>query len=101
MSKMRLRSWLREECGAVAVYLALGTIFLFPMIAIAIDATSYYKLNTELKQAADAAALAAATKLDWTDEGLVAAEAAARNAVQNLQTRSEERRVGKGGRTRR
>ena len=86
MSKMRLRSWLREERGAVAVYLALGTIFLFPMIAIAIDATSYYKLNTELKQAADAAALAAATKLDWTDEGLVAAEAAARNAVQNLQT---------------
>ncbi len=86
MCKRGLRSWVRDERGAVAVYLALGTAIFFPMIALAIDATNYYKLNTELKQAADAAALAAATELDWTDEGLVAAENAARTAVQNLQT---------------
>ena len=81
-----LRNWLRDEGGAVAVYMAIGTAFFFPMIAIAVDATNYYKLNTELKQAADAAALAAATELDFTDEGLVAADNAARTAVQNLQT---------------
>src|SRR5262245_4426747 len=86
MSKRRLRSWLRNDRGSVAVYMALGTAFFFPMIAIAIDATNFYKLNTELKQAADAAALAAATELDFTDDGLVAAEAAARNAVENTQT---------------
>ena len=86
MFKKSLRNWVENERGAVAVYLALGTVFLFPMIALAIDATNYYKLNTELKQAADAAALAAATKLDFTDAGLVAADTAARTAVQNFET---------------
>jgi len=86
MSKKGLRNWVENERGAVAVYLALGTAFLFPLIALAVDATNYYKLNTELKQAADAAALAAATKLDFTDAGLVAAANAARTAVENLET---------------
>lgn len=86
MFKKGLRNWIRDEGGAVAVYMAIGTAIFFPIIAIAVDATNYYKLNTELKQAADAAALAAATELDFTDEGLVAAENAARTAVQNLQT---------------
>ena len=45
-----------------------------------------YTLNTELQQAADAAALAAAVKLDGTEAGCVAAVAAAQNAVQNFQS---------------
>jgi len=79
-------SFARSERGAVAVYVMLALTAFFPLIAIAIDATSFYKLNTELKQAADAAALAAAVELDFTAQGLIDAENAARNAVKNFQT---------------
>ncbi len=80
------RSLAGSERGAVAVYLAFALTVFLPLIAIAVDLTSFYKLNTELKQAADAAALAAATKLDFTAQGLIDADNAAHNAVTNYQT---------------
>jgi len=80
------RSLARNDCGAVIVYVALGLLVFFPMMAVAIDLTNYLKLNTELKQAADAAALAAAVDLDFTAQGLIDADNAARTAVQNFET---------------
>jgi len=86
MFRRAVKSLIGSERGAVAIYMAFACTLFFPLIAIAIDVTNYFKLNTELKQAADAAALAAAVKLDFTALGLIDADNAARTAVQNFET---------------
>ncbi len=88
-------SLLRSSRGSVAVYLTLAAAVFLPIAAFVIDGTRYYGLNTELKNAADAAALAAATKMDFTDDGMFAADAAARNAVVNYNTFASDDLGGK------
>lgn len=73
------------------MYMALGTVFFLPLLAVSIDLTRVYGLHTELEQAAQAAALAGAKELDFTDAGLVAAAAAATTAVQNLQAQATDK----------
>jgi hypothetical protein len=85
MLRKWIGNWLRNDRGTVTVYLALGTVVFLPLMGIAIDATNYYKLHTELDQAAEAAALAAAMEMDFTDDGLAAATTAAREAVTNFE----------------
>ncbi len=80
------RNFLRHERGSVAVYLALGMLVFMPVMGIALDVSRFYGLNTEMANAAEAAALAAAEQMDFTDEGLVAADQAARTAVDNYLT---------------
>ena len=82
----RVLSLGRNVQGSVALYVALGSMVFLPVAAIAIELSSLFALHTEVQQAAEAAALAAARKLDYTDDGLVAAEDAARNAVVNFQS---------------
>ncbi len=81
-----LRALLASESGGVAMYLGFAMLFIMPLMAGAISVSQIYTLNTQLQQAADAAALAGATELDGTDAGCVAAVAAAQNAVQNFQS---------------
>ncbi len=83
-----LRGLWASERGGVVVYMALAMFFILPLLAIVINVSLVHTLNTQLQQAADAAALAAATKLDGTEAGCVAAVAAAQNAVQNFQPAS-------------
>lgn len=87
----RLGSLCRDTRGAVAVYVALSTLFVLPLMAVSIDLTRYYGLHTELEQAAQAAALAGAKELDFTDDGLAAATAAATSAVQNVQAQATDK----------
>ncbi len=75
-----------DDSGMIVVYIALAFAFFLPLAALALDYTRYLNLNTELEQAAEAAALAAAQELNFTDAGRTAADTAARSAVENFQS---------------
>ena len=81
----KARAVVRDVRGSVALYVALGTVMFLPVAAIAIELSSLMGLHTEVQQAAEAAALAGAKELDFTDAGRTAAENAARTAVTNTQ----------------
>jgi Flp pilus assembly protein TadG len=83
---LKARAFVRDARGSVALYIALGTMVFLPVGAIAIELSSLMALHTEVQQAAEAAALAGAKQLDFTDDGLVAAETAAKTAVTNFQS---------------
>jgi Putative Flp pilus-assembly TadE/G-like len=57
---------LREDRGAVTVFVALFTVGLMGLMAIAIDAGSWYRAQRNLQASADAAALAGAQDLPNT-----------------------------------
>jgi len=71
-----------RDCeGAVAVYIGIGLFAMIPIAALVIDLARVEITQTELKQAADAAAMAAATQLinqpDSIDKATLAAQGAA------------------------
>lgn len=84
------RLW-RDVTGAVTVYVALSMVVFLPLLALVLDFTRYLNLHTELEQAAEAAAMAAAKEMDYTTTGLDRARTAARDAVTNLQSFAEDR----------
>jgi hypothetical protein len=84
------RSLLRDRRGSVAVYLSLAAAIFLPMAAFTIDATRYWGLNTDLKNAAESAALAAAMAVGPNAAGLEAASIAAKEAVDNYQIHSND-----------
>jgi Flp pilus assembly protein TadG len=93
MREMPGRRWRRSAWalwssrhGGIATYLAFAALIVLPLTGIAIDVTRLYTLDTELQQAADAAALAAAAALDGTETGCAAARTAAKDAVRNGQS---------------
>lgn len=77
-----LRQLARNEDGAVAPLVAMSVIGLVSVGALAFDYSRLVALDTELQNAADQAALAAATQLD-NSGSCAAPEAAARNLVAN------------------
>ena len=74
----------RATEGAVAPTAALSLFALIAAGGIAFDYARLASLDTELQQAADQAALAAATQLDGTVNSRARADAAARQLVANL-----------------
>lgn len=87
-----LRSWLRVKTrrGAVLVLTALLMVFMMGLLALSVDVGYMMTVKTELKRAADAAALAGAVSLiEGTDSAQIKAfEFLARNPVghENLMT---------------
>ena len=73
----------RDLRGAVAPTVALSLFGLIAAGGIAFDYARMATLDTELQQAADQAALAAATQLDGRAGALSRADAAARNLISN------------------
>ena len=77
----------RAREGGVAVVVALSIVVLVGSAALALDLGRLYSAVTELDNAADAAAIAAASQLIGTDESCARAIAAATNAnLENLET---------------
>jgi Flp pilus assembly protein TadG len=76
-----LRRFLRDDRGAVAPVVALSLVGLIAVGGIAFDYAHLVALDTELKQAADQAALAAVTQLDRSDDAIDHAEAAIQDAT--------------------
>lgn len=80
------RNFLRNEVGAIAPLYALSLTALIAVGGIAFDYSRMASMDTELQNAADQAALAAASQLDGTEDATMRAENAARQLVAN-QTR--------------
>jgi Flp pilus assembly protein TadG len=80
------RSLLRNSSGAVAPVVALSLVGLIATGGVAFDYARLASLDTELQDAADQAALAAATQLDGQADSATRAIAAAQGLLQN-QTR--------------
>src|SRR5689334_6140846 len=72
-----------DVSGAVAPTVALSLVGLIAAGGIAFDYARLASLDTELQQAADQAALAAATQLDGQDDACARAAAAARDLLKN------------------
>jgi len=73
----------RSEDAAVAPIVAISLFGLIAVGSIAFDYARMATLDTELQQAADQAALAAATQLDGRGDSMDRANTAASNLVQN------------------
>lgn len=81
----RVGSQLKQNCeGAVAPTMALSLFALVAAGGLAFDYARLASLDTELQQAADQAALAAATQLDGTANSRARSDAAARQLVGNF-----------------
>lgn len=79
----KLTLW-RDRRGAVAPTVALSLVGLIAAGGLAFDYAHLASLDTELQQAADQAALAAATQLDGTANARARATAAASQIVSNV-----------------
>jgi Flp pilus assembly protein TadG len=79
----RRRDLLKHVRGAVAPTVALSLFALIGVGGIAFDYAHLANLDTELQQAADQAALAAATQLDGSDASRNRATAAAQSLLRN------------------
>ena len=81
-SVSRRRDQLRSgERGSIIIMAAIFMLLLFLMLGFAIDASRIYMIRTELQNAADAAALAAARELNSGPTGITAAVAQANNVI--------------------
>lgn len=67
---------IRRQRGAVAIVVALSIFVLIGMIGLAIDLGRMFVIKTELQNAADACALAAAKELDGDADAITRADAA-------------------------
>ena len=80
------RFWQAQK-GAVGIYVSFVSVIMIGFGALVVDAGRVYTLQTELQNAADAAALAGAAELDRTPTAITRATAAAKTAfVNNVQT---------------
>lgn len=85
--RISFRRFLRKQDGTVAVMLALALTALLGMGALAIDLGRAWNLDTELQNAADAAALVCASQLDRDPGARARSQLAATGALQqNTQT---------------
>jgi Flp pilus assembly protein TadG len=80
LSSNRFRA--RREGGAIAVMTAILLFVIFGFFMLALDLSRLYNRKAEMQTLADTVALAAANKLNGTRDGVVAALAAAREAVE-------------------
>ncbi len=83
-----LRALLGDERGAVAAYVAIISVVMIGVGALAVDLGRLYTLDTELQAIADAAAMACARELDQEADSITRGTAAAQQGalVANEQT---------------
>ncbi len=64
----------RDDRGAAAIITGLSIVLLFGMVALVVDVGELYQTRSELQNAADAAALAAAEHIDNPSQAVAAAQ---------------------------
>lgn len=79
-----METWWRDERGAVTPIVGLSLFGLLAVVGLAFDYSRMVALDTELQNAADQAALAAATQLDDGADACSRASAAAVSFIGNL-----------------
>lgn len=87
---LRWQAYLRDERGMVGVYYAIMIVILLAAMGLAFDLGRLFTLNSELKNHADAAALAGAAELDGSlgarARATLAAETGLQETLRNIQT---------------
>lgn len=83
MARQFIREFIGSSEGAVAVSYAIALTALVAAIGVGYDYAQLATLDTELQNAADQAALAAATQLDGTSSAITRATSAASSLVLN------------------
>lgn len=78
-----LRRRRANESGAVLIWVTVLIAVLFGLAGLAIDASRYFNLNSNLQEIADAAALAGAKELDGSQDAITRAKNAARYFLSN------------------
>ena len=86
----RLDHFRREEKGAVAVTYSIAIMGLIVVAGVGYDYSRMATVDSELQNAADQAALAAATQLDKSDGACARAAVAAQDLVANLTMLSDD-----------
>lgn len=81
MTSRRIRSFWHDERAAISSLYAVGILALVGIAGVGFDYGRLMALNSELQNAADQAALAAATQLDGRDGAMQRARDAATNAL--------------------
>lgn len=84
----------RRQCGAFGVMTAVLLLVILAFCGVAIELGRIYNRKAELQSAADIVALAAATRLNGTPEGVNAARSAAEQAASSLQYAYSTENVG-------
>lgn len=74
----------KNERGSIVIMTAIGMLILLLMVGLCIDLSRIYTVRAELQNAADAAALTAATQLNGGDVGIDLAVARATEIVNTL-----------------
>jgi len=87
----RRHTGIRQEEGAIIVFVALGLVVLIGMMGLAFDLGHAYVNKSQLQNVADASALAGASALDGTADGIDRAETRATDygSSQYLANRTE------------
>jgi Flp pilus assembly protein TadG len=75
----------RMQAGTIAIIVAVSLAVIVGFMGLALDLSRLYNRKVEMQNVADAAALAAAQKLDGTANGIDAALAAAQSVAQSFQ----------------
>jgi Flp pilus assembly protein TadG len=75
-----LRTFSRNEGGSILIQFTITSVAIMGMIGLALDGGRVLMVHSDLQGLADAAALAAAAKLDGTGNAITNADAAARSA---------------------
>ena len=83
MRRSFLNRFTKDQRGAIGPLYAVGILAFVAISAVGFDAGRLWALDTELQNAADQAALAAATQLDGGDDAITRARDAANNTFAN------------------
>ncbi|ODT91753.1 MAG: hypothetical protein ABS86_02165 [Sphingobium sp. SCN 64-10] len=91
MPRSRLNAWVTATDGAVAPTVALSLVALIGIGGVAFDYARMAGMHSELQNAADQAALAAATQLDGKTDARSRATAAVTGIVSNLSRLADDK----------
>ena len=83
MKSNRLQSTRKNERGSILATSAVGMLSILLAVGLGVDVSRFYLVKTELQNAADAAALAAAAQLNGDSTGINKAITAATTTIQN------------------
>ena len=81
--KNRLANKRKNERGSILATSAIGMLSIVLAVGLGVDISRFYMVKTELQNAADAAALAAVSELNGSDDGIDRAILAATKTVKN------------------
>src|SRR6266498_4652924 len=89
MNSLAKRKTRKGERGSILAVSALGMLTVLLAVGLGVDISHFYLAKTELQNAADAAALAAVSNLNGSDQGIIDATDSAVKVMNNFNFNQE------------